>query len=262
MLHTLASIVLLLVAVPQEKDAATKPAAGQDKKEPAAKVAAPIPLPTAGKNDATKVIEPSPVPISWELELKYLDPRRIDIQLPGSDKPQVFWYMVYTVTNPNQQSRRFYPICQFVTDELKIYNMDVGISPLVFDAIKERHKITHKYLVHPTKAVGALLSGDDNARESVAVWRDVDMPPSVNGFRIYVAGLSGETRLVPNPKYDPKQPEVRLVKDEGGREREEPVNPKAFTLRKTLELKYNLPGSPEARATVDAERGDMRWIMR
>ncbi len=233
MLLTLVSSLLVLVAAPQDR-----------------------------REDLAAGLQPSPTPVSWELEFKFLDPRRIEVQLPGSDKPETYWYMVYTVTNTGQRAQRFFPIFQFVTDDLKIYNMDVGISPLVFDAIKERHKLTHKYLVHPTKAVGTLLTGDDNARESVAVWRDVDMPPSVNGFRIYVAGLSGESRLVPNPKYDPKQPETRLVKDESGKDREEPVNPKAFTLRKTLELRYNLPGSPDARATVDAERGEMRWIMR
>lgn len=204
--------------------------------------------------------EPSPVPISWELEFKFLDPRRIEVQLPGADKPETFWYMVYTVTNTSSRAQRFFPLFQFVTDDLKVYNTDVGISALVFDAIQERHRLTHKYLVHPTKAIGALLAGDDYARESVAVWRDID--PNVNGFTIYIAGLSGETRLVANPRYDPKQPETRTVQDADGREREVPVNPKHFTLRKTLKIRYNLPGSPLARPGVDPERGEMRWIMR
>jgi len=204
--------------------------------------------------------EPSPSPISWELEFKFDDPKRIEIQLPESDRPEVFWYMVYTVTNTSPRSQRFFPIFQLVTEDLRIYDTDMGISPLVFDAIRERHRLTHKYLVHPTKVIGALLSGDDNARESVAVWRQVDL--NLNSVDIYVAGLSGETRFIPNPAYDPDKPETEMITGPDGREREVKVNPKYFTLRKTLEIRYTLPGSPAARPAAVPERTGVRWIMR
>ncbi len=230
-MQVLAGLLLLLAAAPQER-----------------------------KDEVAAGPQPSQIPISWELEFKYLDPHRIEVQLPGADKPETFWYMVYTVTNPSPRAQRFFPLFQLVTDDLQVHHTDTGISPLVFDAIRERHKLTHKYLVHPTKAIGALLTGDDNARESVAVWRDID--PHVNGFTIYIAGLSGETRLVPNRRYDPKQPEKTLVKAADGHEREVEANPKYFTLRKTLKIRYNLPGSPEARPGVDPERGETVWVMR
>ena len=200
--------------------------------------------------------EPAATQVSWELEFKFLDPQRIEVQLPDSDTPEVYWYMVYTVTNPDRESRRFHPTFQLVTDDLQVIDTDMGISKLVFDAIKERHSKTHKYLVHPTKALGALLSGDDNARESVAIWRQVDL--SINSFKIYVAGLSGETRFVRNPAYDPDQPEE--VTDATGTTRL--VNPKHFTLRKTLEIRYNLPGSRSARLLAEPERRQTRWVMR
>jgi len=206
--------------------------------------------------------EPSATPVSWELEFKFLDPRRLEIQLPSADRPEVYWYMVYTVTNPTQRSQRFFPLFQLVTEDLRLIDTDMGISPLVFEAIRERHKITHKYLVHPTQAVGALLTGDDNSRESVAIWRDTDLTLKLNRFRVYVAGLSGESRLVRNPAYDARQPESRNTVGPDGQERDAGPNPKYFTLRKTLEIRYTMPGSPRAHPEVLPERGDARWIMR
>ncbi|MBU0641427.1 MAG: hypothetical protein KKB50_21410 [Planctomycetes bacterium] len=204
--------------------------------------------------------EPSPNPISWELEFKFLAPRRLEVQLPGHDQPEVYWYMVYTVTNTSNRTQRFFPTFQLVTEDLTVIDTDMGISPLVFNAIKERHKITHPYLVHPTKAIGELRVGDDNARESVAIWRQIDA--NLNSFIVYVAGLSGETRFVRNPAYDSSQPETANIIGPDGRERELVINPKHFTLRKTLEIRYTLPGSPQSRRLVEPRRVGTRWIMR
>jgi hypothetical protein len=203
--------------------------------------------------------QPSPTPISWELEFSFLDPKRIEVQLPGHAQPEVYWYMVYTVTNKSRTSQRFFPMFEIVTEDLRVYETDFDISPLVFDAIRERHRVTHPYLVSPTKAIGALLSGEDNARESVAIWRQVDL--TQNNFTVYVAGLSGETRFMANPVYDPERPET-VTTVLSGREREITVNPRFFTLRKTLEISYNLPGSPQSRRAAIPERTGVRWVMR
>jgi len=199
------------------------------------------------------------MPVSWEIELKFLDPRRIQVQLPGQSEPEVYWYLVYTAINRSQATQRFYPQFQLVTEDLTVFDTDVGIDRRVFEAIRERHKVTHPFLVSPTEAIGELKVGEDNARESVAIWRNVKM--SGNTLAIYVAGLSGETHLLRNPAYDPARPEtVRL--EVNGLEREVTVNPRFFVLRKTLELRYRLPGSEAARQTVDPLRESVRWIMR
>jgi hypothetical protein len=204
--------------------------------------------------------QPSTFPASWELEFKFLDPQRIEVTAPGSDRPDVYWYIVYTVTNPGRRSQRFFPMFQIVTEDLQVFDTDVGISPRVFDAIRQRHKALYKYLEEPTKVIGTLLSGEDNSRESVAIWRNIDL--SIVSFKVYVAGLSGETQFIPNPRYDPKRPETELVRDPGGVEHRLVVNPRHFTLRKTLEISYTLPGSPAARPGVTPVRGQVRWIMR
>ncbi|MFQ5806435.1 MAG: hypothetical protein ACE5I3_08295 [Phycisphaerae bacterium] len=204
--------------------------------------------------------EPSPTPISWESDFKYVPPRRIEVQLAGAEKPEVYWYMLYTVTNTSNTTQYFYPTFELVTEELRVIGTDMGISPLVFEAIRERHQITHKYLVHPTKAIGELRTGADYARESVAIWRATDV--NVNEFTIYVAGLSGEARILRNPAYDPDKPQTTKIIGADGREREVTVNPKYFTLRKTLQLRYVLPASERARARVEPSLDDARWIMR
>jgi len=204
--------------------------------------------------------EPASTPVSWEFDFKYLEPRRIEVKLAGSDQPEVFWYMVYTVTNTGRTTQHFYPTFTLVTEELRVIETDMGISPLVFQAIRERHKVTHPYLVHPTKAIGELRSGDDYACESVAIWRATDV--NVTNFTIYVAGLSGEARVLRNPAYDPDKPETRKIADENGREQEVTINPKYFTLRKTLQLQYLLPASDKARRQIEPRLQDAGWIMR
>lgn len=204
--------------------------------------------------------EPAPAPVSWELEFNFVDPRRIDVRLPGADRTETYWYIVYAVVNNSGRSQRFFPMFQVVMEDLSVYETDTGINPLVFDAIRERHRITHPYLVPPSKAIGALLTGDDNARESVAVWRNIDL--SVNEFRIYVAGLSGEMRTITNPAFQRGQPESQRDAGAAARPRAADATPPNFTLRKTLEIRYTLPGSPQARPGVLPERGEVRWILR
>lgn len=204
--------------------------------------------------------QPSPHPISWEFKFTFLDPQRIEVQVPGTAEPEVYWYVVYTVANTGPRAQQFFPTFQIVTEKLEVFDTDLGISPLVFEAIRERHRLTHKYLVHPTEAIGPLQAGEDHARESVAIWRDIDL--TQNSFSVYVAGLSGETRFVVNPAYDPDEPETISVPGPTGRPRDLAVNPQYFTLRKTLEIRYTLPGSPGARPVAVPQRGEVRWIMR
>ena len=204
--------------------------------------------------------EPSPSPISWELELKFVAPKRIEVQLPGGSAPTVYWYVLYTVTNPTDRTQRWFPTFQIVTEDLRVIDTDMGIVPLVFDTIRELHKTTFPYLVEPTRAMGDLLTGDDHARESVAIWRDVDL--STNNFTIYVAGLSGETRFVRNQTYVAGRPETITTIGPNGQPRDVVVNPKYFVLRKTLEIRYTLPGAPESRGRAQPERQSVRWIMR
>ncbi len=203
---------------------------------------------------------PSPTPISWQLDFKYVPPRRIAVKVAGSQRPQIYWYMLYTVVNNGDATRYFFPTFELVTDDLRVIPTDTGISPIVFDAIRERHKVAFKYLVPPSRAIGPLRVGDDYARESVAIWRADDIDTET--FTIYVSGLSGEARILRNPAYKPGVPETKTVRDALGIERVVSVNPRHFTLRKTLELSYVLPASQRYRDFIEPRLLGSRWIMR
>lgn len=202
--------------------------------------------------------KPAARTIAWEFDFRYVDLRRIDVHV--GNRTQAYWYMLYTVSNPSSQTQRFYPQFEILTDSLDVLPSDVGIPAAVYEAIRERHRLTHKYLVHPTKAIGPLRSGSDNAIESMAVWPATAVQS--NDFTVYVAGLSGEARLVPNPAYDPDQPEAKRVPGPLGRPQAVVVNPKAFTLRKTLAISYKLAGSAATRGFAQPMPVRVTWIMR
>lgn len=205
--------------------------------------------------------EPSPSLVAWELDFDYQDPRRIIVRLENEKEPVVYWYMLYTVTNPSPRTQRFFPMFQLVSDDLQVHVTDLGISPQVFNVIRERHRRTHPYLVSPTEAIGDIRTGDDHAIESVAIWR-ADLVPGKQ-FSVYVAGLSGETKAIPNPAHDPSKPESYDRLDERGNPTVKVNNPRRFTLRKTLQLNYRLPGSVAGqRALLSPELANKRWIMR
>lgn len=204
--------------------------------------------------------EPSPVPVSWELDFQFLDLRRIEVDLPG-EGVQTFWYMVYTVTNTSPRTQRFFPRFQIVTEDLRTIESDIGISPLVFDAIRERHRQTHPDLLHPSRAIADLPAGADHARESVAIWRQFDL--GVNRLSVFVAGLSGEKRFIrrPAPRGQPAAPDADAPAPDSA-PAPQTENPRHFTLRKTLEIQYLIPGSPATREGLDPQRLALRWVMR
>jgi hypothetical protein len=101
--------------------------------------------------------------------------------------------------------------------------------------------------VEPLKVGGKLLQGADNARTSVAIFRDFD--PEASRFTIYGGGFSGEIVRVPNPAFDAAQGDSE-------------ANPQFFTLRKTLAIPYDLPGDPVTRRGSAPVRGTREWVMR
>jgi hypothetical protein len=187
------------------------------------------------------------VPQSWELEFEFHDPARIEVTLPGDGKPTVFWYQLYTVTNKTGRDVPFYPQFELITDTLQVVRGGDDVSLRVYDAVRERHRKLHPFMVEPLKVSGKLLQGEDNARTSVAIFRDFN--PEASRFTVYIAGLSGEVVRVPNPVFDPS----REKSDQ---------NPQFFTLRKTLAIRYDIPGDLATRERAKPIRDGREWVMR
>lgn len=191
--------------------------------------------------------KPSEVPKSWELNFRFQDPQRVAVTMPGRAEPVVFWYMLYTVENRTGEPREFYPTFELVTDTLNVVESEISVSPEAFRAIQRRWK--NPLLLEGSRINGTILPGEDRAKQGVAFWPDFD--PKAREFTVYVGGLSGETKKVANPAFDPGKPENAK-------------NQRFFLLRKTLAIPYRLPGGPLDRSRAVPERlaREQTWVMR
>lgn len=178
--------------------------------------------------------EPSPYPISWELDLDYNTPQRIIVTPAGTNTPVAYWYMTYTITNNTDQERVFLPFFELLTADGQVIRSDKSIPGNVFTAIKEREK--NEFLEPAVLIGGELRLGEDEARESVAIWREP--MPEMGSFSIFAGGLSGEAVTIKDPKGND------------------------VILRKTLQLNYFIRGDEvypgEDEIDVDANL----WVMR
>ena len=184
---------------------------------------------------------------AWQLDLEFFDPQRITLVLPGDKHETTFWYVLYQVTNRTGKDVEFYPSFRIVTDTLQVVEGGTDVSPTAYDAIKARHLRQFPFFATPAKVTGLLLQGVENARSSAAVFRTFD--DAASSFTLYISGLSGESERVRNPAFDVKRGESE-------------DNPRAFFMRRTLAVVYDLPGDPQAKAIAIPIRRSREWVMR
>lgn len=184
---------------------------------------------------------------SWSLNLHFHDPQRIAVQHRGDNAPTTYWYFLFTVTNNTGQDVQFFPSFRIVTDTIEKVDGGDRVRPSVYDAIAARHRREYPFMAPLPKVTGLLLQGEDNARTSVAIFRDFDKQASK--FVVYVSGLSGDVERVSNPDFDPKKP----ASDS---------NARSFMLRRTLAIQYDLPGDEVSRGRAKPTRRSRIWVMR
>jgi hypothetical protein len=199
--------------------------------------------------------EPSPYPISWELKFQHDKPKRIVVNIPGQGR-RAFWYMTYTVTNNTEADRMFLPVFEMVTRDGKIHRSNKADPPAVFDEIKRQERGRYPFLEPSYKVTGTLRVGEDQAKDSVAIWPE---PMSEMGnFSVYVSGLSGETVTMKMVDGVPVRVKPQNIAEELKGVKEQDV----IILRKTLQLNYVIfgdelyPGLDEVNVKPEA------WVMR
>jgi hypothetical protein len=163
----------------------------------------------------------------WNLDFQFDRPEPIVVTGPTGEK-QIYWYVLYTVTNKTGQDRSFVPVFTLFADTGALSR--AGIYPSVFDAVKKLRK--PKFLENAVQMMGKLLVGEDNARTGVAIFPPLSF--KTTKFTIFVEGLSGEFIERPEPAAPPQ----------GGAAKPEEVKPdadKLIRLRKTMALTYTLP---------------------
>jgi hypothetical protein len=193
--------------------------------------------------------EPSLYPKSWELDFKHGMPKRIVVNARNLGEPKAYWYITYRVTNNSGKEQTFLPEFDLVTREGKIYRSDRNIPAEVYRAIKSRER--NKYLEPPTSVAGVIRVGEDEARDSVAVWEEP--LKRMGAFTVFAAGLSGEYAKLTGADGKP-------MADEKG----QPI-----ILRKTLQLRYHIQGDEVSPGDDVVQTGDDRvgrnakkWVMR
>jgi hypothetical protein len=195
--------------------------------------------------------EPSPYPISWELDFDHGTPHRIVVQASDQASPQAYWYMTYKVTNNTDQDQTFLPLFEMLTEDGKVTRSDNGIPFVVFQAIKTRER--NRYLEPSYKIGGKLRVGEENAREGVAIWREPS--PEMGHFSIFVSNLSGEAVIF--KKSEDGFTRVKNAEELVGQDLKD-----VTLLRKTLQLNFFIRGDEvypgEDEVNVDASK----WVMR
>jgi hypothetical protein len=142
--------------------------------------------------------------------------------------------MRYTVSNHTGRSRFFYPRVVMTTDSGQIIKSGKRVSHALFRKIKRLFR--DPYMEDQHMLIGRLLQGKSNAKDGVAIFARVDK--KVRDFSIYFTGLSGDTAV-----------------------QTDPLTHKHIVLRKTLKLKYHVPGQAIGIAP-HVEFDGKSWVMR
>lgn len=204
---------------------------------------------TAGVRPAQAFPKPSVYPIAWQLKFKHSSPKRIVVTPPGSSVPVAYWYLTYSVTNLTETEQRFMPVFEMVTNDGTIVRSEKDVSPVVFDAIKKRER--NKSLESADRIAGRILIGEDQAKEGVAIWKE---PQARMGtFHLFAGGLSGESVYVKDGDEVKNIDWLKMTEEE---------KKKLTTLRKTLDMTYQVPGD-EIKPEEDAVNlVKEEWVMR
>lgn len=184
------------------------------------------------------VPEPEPVPRRWELDFKPGPMRVMTVEVEGQ-VPRAYLYMTYRVANNSSEDVLFAPIFELSTSDGQILRSGRDVPAEVTKTIL--HKLDNSLMMDQITILGTLQQGEANAREGVVVW---PLPcVAMDTGNVYVAGLSGETKVV--DAIDPKTKE-----------------PKRVTLRKTRMLRYKFPGEMLSQGSDPFPAVEDRWILR
>jgi len=182
--------------------------------------------------------EPAPLPKRWQLEVKCSPVRLAMVKTAdGQDRP--YFFMTYTVTNNSPADLLFAPLFDLATDAGDVVRSGRDVSFGVTREIMAR--LNNPVLEDQIGIVGTLLRGEENAKEGLVIWAAPTL--QLAELTVYAAGFSGETAT------------VKTVNPETGKDEQK-------VLRKTLAMKYRMPGNVAVVEPGPFEPFESRWIMR
>lgn len=225
--------------------------------------------------------EPLPVPRRWQLDVE-VGPLRM-VKIDGRE----YLYLTYKVVNNSGEDLLFAPSFELATDEGHVMRSGRGVPVSVTRQVMEM--LENPFLEDQIAILGMLLQGEENAKEGVVIWPANGL--DVDEISIYAAGFSGETATLelpatgtttpkasgtPRAQTKGEQPAVERAAEApatGATTRihaapaEDPAATgedavKKVVLRKTLMLRYRIPGELTGRGSVAFSPHERRWIMR
>jgi hypothetical protein len=182
--------------------------------------------------------EPDPIPRKWQLEVE-VGPLRYATVDPGDGSSRSYYYMTYKVTNNSGGDLLFAPAFDLANDNGDLLRSGRDVPASVTRELLNR--LGNPYLEDQIGIVGLLLQGEGNAKEGLVVWPAVSLHGAE--LSLYAAGFSGETKAV-----DITDPATG--------------KPARAMLRKTLMVRYHLPGSLTGLGNRPVEEVEKRWVMR
>ena len=193
--------------------------------------------------------EPAPVPKRWQLEIDPSPLRLTVVDVPGQG-PRAYFYMTFTATNNTASDLLFAPSFELSTDDMVVLRSGRDVPAAATRELIER--MQNPLLEDQIGVVGNLLRGEENAKEALVAW---PMPASFQSeITVYCAGFSGETVSVEVPS-----PASLMASASGSTM---PIQMEKKLLRKTLMLRYRLPGELNPSAGLELEPFETSWIMR
>ncbi len=179
---------------------------------------------------------PSTITRTWQLTFRFHKPQRLIMHSPGHKyaKPKTYWVMRYSVVNETGRARFFYPRITLITNTGQIVKAGKGVSHGIFEKVKRLFR--DPFMQDQTMIIGRILQGRDNAKHGVVIF--TGLGKGVRSLTIYITGLSGDTAV-----------------------QTDPVTHRPIVLRKTLRLKYRIPGEAIG-IPVHLQYEGRKWVMR
>lgn len=173
----------------------------------------------------------------WDFQFEFKTPKRVVItETDGTER--AFWTVVYTVTNPDKVARDFQPAAILFTDTGRVV-LD-NLYPAVVEKVKADYRLDE--LANTVQMTGPLKAGQDEARDGIFVFEEVD--PRMDQFTLFIAGLSGEFVIKTIPAAKAGEEAMNVV------------------LRKTMQLVFKFPGDDTNLNQDKVHFAGQKWIWR
>lgn len=130
----------------------------------------------------------------WTLGFEFVDPRMIEVDIPGRGK-KVVWYMLYWVTNNTKEAHTFVPEFLLMTKNNTLHYDEV--LPEVQEAIRREEDKNNRFHFQNSQTISKIEIPPSKPNSAprrvagIAIWPDVfDKARNTAGFRVFVTGLS------------------------------------------------------------------------